>query len=265
MNLDMTIGFIGTGGITSAMVRGLCEAAQYTGRIIISVHKNREHAEELKSLYPQRITICESNQRIVDAADIVSVALPPTVHEEVVGSLKFNERQKIMHITGGIKLEKSAPLYTPAKAMVRAIPLPFVARNMGPILYFGEDDECRALFELMGTVVKVKSERELEIMGPVTGLMVPYYALVAEYVKWAGEKGIDFQSVLDYSCCMNEALSRYMRSDCGQDVEKFLTDNSTPHGVNEMGLKLLRDKGAFSLWSQVLDALYIKYNALDKK
>lgn len=264
MAYDMNIGFIGTGGITSAMVRGLCSSSEFKGKIILSVHRNRSRAEELQSLYPEVISVSECNQDVADRSDIVAIALPPTVHEDVVKSVKFKESHRIIHITGGVKLEKSAPLYAPAMSYVRAIPLPFVARNMGPVLYYGEDEVCEAILALMGTVVKVKSERDLEILGPVTGLMVPYYALVGEYVKWTGEKGIDSKSCIDYVCCMNEALSSYMRTDCGEDIEKFLVQNSTPGGVNEMGLKMLREKGAFSLWSEVLDSLYIKYNALDK-
>lgn len=264
MAYNMNIGFIGTGGITSAMVRGLCSSSEFKGKIILSVHKNRSCAEKLQSLYPEVISVSESNQNVADISDIVAIALPPTVHEDVVKSIKFKESHRIIHITGGIKLEKSAPFYAPAKSAVRAIPLPFVARNMGPVLYCGEDEICESILALMGTVVKVKSERELEIMGPVTGLMVPYYALIGEYVKWTGEKGIESKSCIDYACCMNEALSSYMRTDCGDDIEKFLVQNSTPGGVNELGLKLLREKGALSVWSEVLDALYVKYNALDK-
>ncbi len=264
MFYDMNIGFIGTGGITSAMVRGLCSSSKFKGKITLSVHKNGSRAEELKSLYPNAVNISENNQDVADASDIVVIALPPTVHEAVVKTIKFKESHRVMHITGGVKLKKSAPYYAPAKSSVRAIPLPFVARNMGPVLYYGEDEVCESILALMGTIVKVKSERELEILGPVTGLMVPYYALVGEYVKWTGEKGIDSKSCIDYACCMNEALSSYMRTDCGDDIEKFLVQNSTPGGVNEMGLKMLREKGAFSIWSEVLDSLYIKYNALDK-
>ena len=264
MAADMTIGFIGTGGITGAMVRGLCNASEFSGKIVLSVHKNRAFACELQSIAPNRISISESNQEVADMSDIVAVALPPTIHEEVVSALKFRASHKLMHITGGIKLEKSLPLYAPAHSAVRAIPLPFAARNMGPILYYGDDRTCEAILSMLGTVVKAASESELGILGSMTGMMVPYYALVGEYVKWAGEKGIEYKNCMNYICCMNEALSSYMRSDCGSDMEKFLKENSTPNGVNELGLKLLREKGAYKLWAEVLDALYIKYNALDK-
>lgn len=57
MTVNATLGFIGTGGITSFLVRGLCSAPEFTGKVILSVHKNGEKAEALRALFPERITI----------------------------------------------------------------------------------------------------------------------------------------------------------------------------------------------------------------
>lgn len=43
--IDLTLGFIGTGGIASAMVRGFCASPDFSGRINLTVHKNREKAD----------------------------------------------------------------------------------------------------------------------------------------------------------------------------------------------------------------------------
>lgn len=258
-----TLGFIGTGGITSFMVRGLCSAPEFTGRIILSVHKHVEKPNELRALAPERISLSHSNQEIVDAADIVFIAVLPNQHEQVVSALHFREGQRIIQITGGVKLSDAMHLYKPATA-ARAIPLPFAARRKGPILLYGGDNACREVMSLMGSIVDVHSEEEFAVLGPVTGMMVPYYALLAEYVKWGIARGLSFRTVLDYAAYMNEALSSFMRTDCTEDTEKFLRDNSTPGGVNELGLKLMREYGAYELWSKTLDALYDKYNSMGK-
>lgn len=263
--VDLTLGFIGTGGITSFIVRGLCSAPEFTGNIYLSVHKNRKTAEELQALFPGRITISEANQDVADAADVLFFAVLPQQHEAVVRALKLRPALRIIHVTGGVKLEQSAPWYAPASSMVRAIPLPFTARRSGPILFYGADGLCRELFSMIGSVVQVKSEAELEILGPITGMMVPYYALLAEYVRWGRDKGLDFKTALDYACYMNEALSAFMRTDCTEDVETFLKENSTPGGVNELGLKLMRENNAYRPWSETLDALYARYNSMGAK
>ena len=63
---------------------------------------------------------------------------------------------------------------------------------------------------------------------------------------------------------MNETLSSFMRTDCGEDVEKFLVENSTPGGVNELGLKLLRERGFYGEWREVLEKVYDRYNSMGK-
>ncbi|OUO95085.1 NAD(P)-binding domain-containing protein [Cloacibacillus sp. An23] len=262
--IDLALGFIGTGGIASAMARGFCSAPEFSGKINLSVHKNREKADALKNAFPGRVSVFDSNQAASDASDVVFVCVLPQQHEAVVRALHFRPNQRVMHITGGVKLADSLPLYAPAKSAARAIPLPFAARRMGPLLFYGGDETLAELMSLIGTLVRVKSERELEILGPVTGMMVPYYALLGESVRWSMEKGLDFRTALDYASIMNETLSSFMRTDCGEDTEAFYTENSTPGGVNELGLKLLRERGFYGDWREVLEKVYERYNSMGK-
>ena len=261
MGIDAKLGFVGTGGIASAIVRGLCSAPEFTGQIMLSVHKNAEKAEELKKLFAERITISHSNQQVVDYADMVFTAVLPQQLSTVLKELRFRSGQKIIQVTGLTRLEDTVGLYAPAKDAVRIIPLPFAARRSGPIIIYGKDPLCIELLSLIGTPVLAESEKELDVLGPITGLMVPYYGLIAEYAKWGMKKGLAFKTVLDYSCLMNETLSSFMRTDCTEDTEAFLVENSTPGGVNERGLKLLRERGTYAQWIEVLEELYGIYNA----
>ena len=47
-------------------------------------------------------------------------------------------------------------------------------------------------------------------------------------------------------------------------MEKFLVENSTPGGVNELGLKLLRERGFYGEWREVLEKVYERYNSMGK-
>lgn len=263
MSVNYTLGFIGSGGITSFLVRGLCSAPEFTGKIILSVHKHAEKPNALKELFPDRVSLSYSNQEIVDKADVVFIAVLPYQCAQAASAVRFRPGQHVIQITGGVKLADSSKLYAPASA-VRAIPMPFAARRVGPILLYGTDPVGREILSLLGSIVDVHKEEEFEVLGPVTGMMVPYYALLAEYVKWGTSRGLSFRTALDYASYMNEALSSFMRTDCTEDTEKFLRDNSTPGGVNELGLKLLREYDAYSLWSKTLDALYDRYNSMSK-
>ena len=98
--IDLTLGFIGTGGIASAMVRGFCASPEFSGRINLTVHKNRDKADALKKLFPDRISVHESNQAAADGSDVVFICVLPQQHEAVVRALRFRADQRVMHITG---------------------------------------------------------------------------------------------------------------------------------------------------------------------
>ena len=262
--IDLTLGFIGTGGIASAMVRGFCASSDFSGRINLTVHKNREKADALKELFPERISVHESNQAAVDGSDVVFICVLPQQHEAVVRALRFRADQRVMHITGGAKLADSLALYAPAKSAARAIPLPFAARRTGPLLFYGEDETLAQLMSLIGTLVRVKSERELEILGPVTGMMVPLLRAARRKRPLGHRQGprLPHRARLLVDNERNALLLHAHRLRRRRGIvprRKFY-----PGGVNELGLKLLRERGFYGEWREVLERVYERYNSMGK-
>lgn len=259
MTISENVGFIGSGGIATAMARGLLKAPEFTGKIYFSVHKNAQRAQAVQALAPERVELCGSNQEIVDKTVFVVPALLPKVLEEVAPALKFRPENHVVHITAFWKLAAVAPWYAPACGLVRSVPLPFSADRMGPVVVYGGDERGVELLSLIGSVVRVRTEKALETLAALTGMMDAYYGAVAEMVRWCETKGMDFESARDYACRMNEALSVHMRRNCTEDVEAFLRENATPGGTNELGLKTLRDAKAYEPWSEALEKIGKRY------
>jgi len=184
----------------------------------------------------------------------------PHILEKVAPDLDFRAENRIIHIAAGIKVEKAAPWFAPARSIVRSVPLPFASRRFGPIILYGSDPVSEDLLSHIGSIVKVKTEKEMEILAVVTGLMVSYYGLVGEIVTWCMEKGLDFQSALEYTNRMNESLSILMRTECTEDIEAFLIENSTPGGTNEFALRYLREKHAFDPWKEAMEIIGKRYD-----
>ncbi len=252
--MKVDVGFIGTGGIATALAKGFCAGGGFDGKVyVFDIDEGRTRA--LREAYPDKVVVAASNQEVIERADVVFPTLLPRVLREVAPTLRFRKENRIIHIAAGIKIEESAPWFAPARGVARAVPLPFAARRIGPVVLYGGDALCEELLSLLGAVVKVDTERDLEILAAITGMMVSYYGVVGEMVGWAVGKGIDFQSALRYTTFMNEALSALMRSDCTEDVEAFLVENSTPQGMNELGLKHLRGKGAYAPWVEALEQI----------
>ena len=255
---DAIIGFIGAGGIATALAKGFCGAEAFSGKVYMH-DTNKDRTEAMKKLYPEKIVIAESNQELINVAEVIFPALLPDVLRQIAPTLKFRKENRVVHIAGGIKIAEAEQWFKPAQSVVRSVPLPIAARRFGPVALFGKDEYIRELLGLVGFVVETDTEKDLEVLAVITGMMVSFHALAGETIKWGVSKGVDFQSALKYVTSMNEALSILMRLDCSEDIEAFLTENSTPRGFNEMGLKMMRDADAYRTWLDALEKIGKRY------
>jgi pyrroline-5-carboxylate reductase len=256
--MNSRVGFIGAGGIAAALAKGLCGSEDFEGKVY--VHDiDTTRAEALRNCCPDSVIVADSNQQVIDSAEFVFPALLPHVLEQVAPSLAFRGENRIIHIAAGIKLSNAAPWFAPAKSIVRAVPLPFASERIGPVFLYEKKKKSGELLSLLGSVVKMKTERELEVLAVVTGLMASYYGLIGEIVKWCASRDMEIQSSLEYTNRMCEALSQHMRSGCTEDLEGFIMEHTTPMGTNELALNMLREKGAYSHWIEALDKIGERY------
>jgi pyrroline-5-carboxylate reductase len=255
---DSAIGFIGVGNIAAALIKGLCGNESFRGKIFMYNRSPGKTAEMEKS-FRDRVATVESGQELIDKSDIVFPTILPDVLRKIAAALKFRRENRVIHVAAGINLTEARGWYEPAHSIARAVPLPCASRCMGPVVLWGGDAEIRELLSLVGTVIAVPTEKDMEVLASVTGMMVPYYALVSETVKWGMSKGSNLQNVLDYTTSMNEALSFLMRSECTEDMEDFLKKNATPNGMNELALKILKGKNMLRSWTDALEEVGKRY------
>lgn len=256
--INAKIGFIGTGTIASALINGICSSGCFSGSVYVA-DTDSANMLKLREAYPDFIVIAESNQDVIDSAEIVFPTVSPAVLRKIAPGLKFHEKNCVVHIAAGIKLQEADPWFKPAHSISRAVPLPFAARRSGPVVLYSDDPLIEQLFSLVGSVVKVGTERELEILAVITGMMVSYYGMVGTIVDWSVSKGIDFKSALDYTTFMNEALSVLMRSECTEDMETFMRGHAVPGSMNEKGWNILTEAKAYEPWREALNKIGIHY------
>lgn len=259
MGIARNVGFIGTGALATALATGLCTSPDFTGKVFVSVHRNRGPAEALVQQFGDRVQICESNQSVLDQAEIICPSVLPEQLEPVTAALDFRPDHRVIHVAAGIDLATATRWCALAGSVIRATPLPFASRRTGPMLVFGDDEISEATLGLLGQLVKVNSERDFGTLSVMTGMMAPYYALVGELVSWCQTKGLDYTTGLDFVCLMNEALSSQMRIDHPDDLEAYLRANSTPGGTNELATRTLRETGALQPWRDAAEQIGRRY------
>jgi pyrroline-5-carboxylate reductase len=130
---------------------------------------------------------------------------------------------------------------------------------MGPMVLFGDDKDCEALFSMFGKLIKVPTEKALEILAVHTALMVPYYAILNEIVKWSMKKGMSYENARDYICSMNSALSELIVLDDVKELEKYMASIATVGGTNEEAQRILTESGAYSPWQTAMESVGKRY------
>ena len=163
-----TFGFIGTGTMSSAIVRGLCTLDSPPKAIVISP-RNAEKAAALRDEFPSLVTIAADNQGVVDACDVVFIGVLPKLCEEVCKSLKFKATQTVCSLVSTATLEvlRASCPGVPEAQVIRAIPLPPVAKHHGATIMCPPHPVVTPMFESLGTCVAVQTEDTMKKMMPV--------------------------------------------------------------------------------------------------
>lgn len=98
------LGFIGTGTITAAIVRGLCDAPDCDFAITLSP-RNDVLANKLAQRYAN-VTVGSDNQDVVDRSDMLILAVRPDVAEAVVRALNIPPGRLLVSLVAAIDLDR---------------------------------------------------------------------------------------------------------------------------------------------------------------
>lgn len=249
----MTIGFIGTGNIASAVVRGLCASARPPSRILVSP-RNAEKAARLATEFTQ-VEIATDNQAVVDACDTVILSVLPQVAENILGALAFRTEQRIISLIAVTPLDLTRRLVSPAESVVRAVPLPAAARGLGPIALYPGDAEAVELLGRLGAPVPAASEHDFEVLWATTALIAPYFALLEEVCGWAVGGGVEAATARAYVTSMFHAISVLALEERQVTLGDLRAEAVTPGGLNEQALGAIRERGGYRAFATALDSI----------
>ncbi len=249
----MRLGFIGTGTITTAMVTGLCTAAETPEHILVSP-RNAERAAALAEAF-QQVAVAKDNQEVIGGSDWVFLAVLPKMAQEVLSPLRFGSDQRIVSLIATLSAAELADLAAPASAIVRVVPLPPVARHLGPIAICPPDPEVAELLDRIGSAVEVEDECQLYALWSVTALMAPYFAQLAKTTDWLAAQGVEAAAASRYVGAMFHGLSVFGAEAGAEGYARLIRESQTPGGLNEQALEDLAAAGWYDELGTVLDSI----------
>ena len=248
----MIIGFVGTGAITEALVRGFRDQADGPDRIVLSP-RNAERANRLAVAFHD-VQVAASNQEVVDASDTVCLAVRPQIARQVIEGLRFRENQRVASLLPTFALEEITRLVAPATDVCRLLPVPAAACRQGPIAIFPAKHSAAPLFARVGALVELDQEDEFRALLAATSLMAPFFAANDAVARWLITKGVTQQHARRYVAQLAAALAN-RALDEAESFERLVAEHTTPQGLNAQALRELGSAGICKDLGRALDLI----------
>jgi pyrroline-5-carboxylate reductase len=257
----LSLGFIGAGAITDAVVQGL-HAAGNAGHAIHLSPRSEARSRALAARY-ERVVREDSNAAVVAKSDVVFLAVRPQQMRELVG-LRFRAEQIVVSFLAGTPIDQLRPFVAPATRLVRVVPLPCIRLRQGPIVMMPSDPMVEALFDKLGDLIVLTDEANFASVSVITGLMSSHFELQNVVLDWLKTQMVpDAQAALYVRSffaglgAIGVAVGR-----AGQSID--VADYETRGGLNEACRIQLSGAGWFGQINEALGAIRARGDALSE-
>lgn len=254
------IGVIGTGAIAEALLIGMIEHCRCSGPIRVSL-RNEQRSSRLADRF-ENVVIDQSNQSIVDQADMIIFAVLPDQAAAVLNDLTFRDDQTLINLVAGFPVAELRQIVSPLSRVHRLIPLPPVEFGLGPLPLFPPCEEIARLFSGCGKVIQVEDESAFAGFAAVSGLMATHHRLTATVTQWVASRGVSAENAAAYTSHMFHALTHLESTASAADLQGLARECVTRGGLNELALDQLEELQWFDQVVERLDNIEARLEKL---
>jgi len=254
----MKLGFIGCGTITAAIITGLT-AAGHNETIVVSP-RNADIAADLAHRF-SHVEIAASNQDVLDRCDVAVLAVRPQVVAGVLAELTFRPDHQVISLVAAVSLDYLRGATAPAMSIVRAVPLPMVARRQGPTALFPAGGVAKTLFDRLGTAIELDDETAFATFTAATAMMASYFRFAGAAAHWMENQGIDVARSNAFIRQMFSGLAGTGLETPERSLNALAGEHETRGGLNEQVRVFLEGQGVFGAVAQGLDAVQTRLTA----
>jgi pyrroline-5-carboxylate reductase len=249
----MRFGFVGTGAITEAMATGFLRSKLELSQVIVSP-RSAETAARLAARFPL-VQIANDNQAVVDASDVLFLAVRPQVAEDVIKALRFRQGQAIVSVIAATDRSTIGSWIDQDVELTLAIPLPFVADGEGVTAIYPPSSSIASIFSATGVAVQCEKKEEYDLLAVASSLMGTYFGILDQTTDWLINKGMAASKARAYIAPLFASLSHTaLRSD--QAFDEIRREFSTKGGLNEQVFEDFDRKGGTRALTDALDRVY---------
>jgi pyrroline-5-carboxylate reductase len=193
MKIDGTVGFIGTGNMAEALIRGLLQAGVAAPEQIVGSEPRPERCREMTEKY--KIRAITDNIEVAQKADILVLSIKPQVMSKVLDEIgpHIHPHALVISIAAGIPLA-AIEAKLPQARVVRTMPNTPALVGAGATAIAAGDhatpadlDAAKRIFDSVGITVLLE-ESQLDAVTGLSGSGPAYIFLIIEALSDAGVK-----------------------------------------------------------------------------
>lgn len=244
-----TIGFIGAGNTTEALVRGLRAAGVEGNRIQVTTRRRVHRVEHLRDALG--IVPARDKASLVAAASTLVLAVKPQDLKEAMAQLAplITPRHLVITVLAGVRCETIEAHLNAGTPVVRAMPnLPMSVRASITALAYGRhaapehQAAARALFDLVGQTIEV-SEDLMDAVTALSGSGPAYvYLLMEALIDAALQVGFSLDTAKDMAVQTIYGTAKLVK-ETDADPADLRRRVTSPGGTTAAALAVLEERG----------------------
>lgn len=261
--MNNKIGFIGSGKMANAIIKGIIDSKFCESKNIFVSDLNEEALQKAKSEFNLNTTT--ENIQVIKNSNIIIMAIKPFILKNVLEQLKphITKNHVIISIAAGISIPTM-------QEILGEIPVIRVMPNTPALVNEGMSAICKGdfasqehvnlaldIFKSVGKVIE-SEEKYIDIITAISGSGPAFYYYIIDEIAKAGEKlGLDYETCLKLSA-QTAYGSAKMIMDTNISPEQLIINVTTPGGCTEVGNNTLKAKN-------ISDTLYATIEETMKK
>jgi len=254
----MKLGFIGTGAISDAVIRGLLTSDYRVDEIIVS--RRSEHISAKLAADFDRVRVEDDNQAIIDQSDMIFLAVLPQIAGDVLSALRVPDDKQIVSLIATIPIPDLKVWLGTNAQCDRAIPLPPVEHHACVTAVYPGSPDVMALFEKLGGAVAPETIDAFDGYATGSALMATYFTVLESAAQWMVKQGSDYADARRYLAALFSGLAQNTDKSPDQSFADLYEGHVTA-GLNEqVAQTFIREKGTDALHT-ALDEVFARIKA----
>jgi pyrroline-5-carboxylate reductase len=257
-----TIGFIGSGNMAEALIKGILTAGVYAPRDVFISDIRKERLEELAGKYG--VVVAGTNVHLAQRSETIVLSVKPQTMACALDSIKDTDigGKLVISIAAGVKVAKIAAALGDV-AIVRVMPNTPALIGQGASALYANDrakpqlGQALSIFSAVGKTVVVEEEDLIDAVTAVSGSGPAYFFLLMEAMTQAGAAlGLpaDIAGELVLQTAKGASLLAVEARQNDESPAVLRRKVTSPGGTTEAALRVFAEAGFEPLVARALTA-----------